>query len=170
MYNELNKYSQNIEKCPFIANNTSFYWDYFSNKESEFYIDETYDLFSFKEAVTLIHSLGGKAFLAHPFAYGMDDKEVKKLVSNAVDAGIDGIELKHSSNKKDDVKKIREFAGKYNLLCSGGTDFHGKTKPGLELVTAYGNMNVREKDVKNWIFNEKLFGGNKYEDFSKLWT
>ena len=100
----------------------------------------------------------------------MNDKEVEKLVSNAVDAGIDGIELKHSSNKEDDVKKVKKFVNKYNLLCSGGTDFHGKTKPGLELVTAYGNMSVREKDVKNWIFNEKLFGGNKYEDFSKLWT
>ena len=28
MYNELNKYPENIEKYPFIANNTNFYWDY----------------------------------------------------------------------------------------------------------------------------------------------
>ena len=163
MYNELNKYPQNIEKYPFIANNTNFYWDYFSKKGSDFYVDETYDLFSFKEAVSLIHSLGGKAFLAHPFAYGMDDKDVERLVREAVDTGIDGIELRHSSNKKDDVKKIKEFANKYNLLYSGGTDFHGKTKPGLELVTGYGNVNVQIENIEDWIF-EVFLERNKYNN------
>lgn len=170
MYNELNRYTSNIEKYPFIANNTIFYWEHFSAKGDPFYVDETYDLYSFAEAVELIHESGGKAFLAHPFAYGMKDNEVEFLVQVAVNAGIDGIELKHSSNKNDHVQKVRSFADRYNLLCSGGTDFHGKTKPGLELVNAYGNVNVQIEDINNWIFNEKLYGGGKYADFSELWT
>jgi predicted metal-dependent phosphoesterase TrpH len=172
MYNELNRYAENVEKYPFIANNTKFYWDYFSTKNTDFYVDETYDLFSFKEAVSLIHSAGGKAFLAHPFAYGMEKEAVDALVEEAVIAGIDGIELKHSSNKNDDVDNVRAYSKKYNLLCSGGTDFHGTTKPGLELVNAYGNVDVQYDDVSNWIFKERLFGGSGsgYADISELWT
>ena len=170
MYNELNLHPQNLEKYPFIANNTRFYWDYFSNRNSDFYVDETFDLFSFKEAVQLIHNAGGKAFLAHPFAYGMSQSEVDDMVHEAVEAGIDGIELKHSSNKGNDVENVSRYAQAYGLLCSGGTDFHGKTKPGLELVNAYGNVDVGIDDVGDWIFNEQLFGSEGYADFSELWA
>ena len=43
------------------------------------------------------------------------------------------------------------------MLCSGGTDFHGKTKPGLELITGYENVNVQIEDIENWIFEERFF-------------
>ena len=170
MYNELNRHKANIERYPFIANNTSFYWDHFSMKGDPFYVDETYDLYSFAEAVELIHNSGGKAFLAHPFAYGMNDNEVEELVLEAVDTGIDGIELKHSSNKEGHIQKVRALADKYNLFCSGGTDFHGSTKPGLELVNAYGNVDVQIEDIENWVFKEQLYGRGEYADFSELWS
>lgn len=170
MYNELNRHPENIEKYPFIANNTRFYWDYFSNRASEFFVDETFDLPTFSEAVDVIHKAGGKAFLAHPYAYGMSQHEVELLVSEAKRAGVDGIELKHSSNKENDVENIRAFAQKYNLLFSGGTDFHGTTKPGLELVTGYGNMLVQFDEISPWINKIKYLDGGSNENISKLWA
>ena len=170
MYNELNRYPENVERCPFVADNTTFYWRYFSNRDSDFFVDETFDLPSFSEAVDVIHNAGGKAFLAHPYAYGMSQSGVEELVREAVDAGVDGIELKHSSNKNDDVERIEAFAEEYGLLFSGGTDFHGATKPGLELVSGYGNMMVEYEEVAPWINGVRRARGGSNEDILELWA
>ena len=39
---------------------------------------------------------------------------------------------------------MRTLANKYKLLISGGSDFHGEAKPGLELGTGYGSLRVQE--------------------------
>lgn len=170
MYNELNRYQENVCRYPFIANNTQFYWNYFSNRDSEFFVDETYDLPTFSEAVDIIHQAGGKAFLAHPYAYGLEQNGVAQLVQTAVCAGIDGIELKHSSNKGSDVNNILDFAKRYHLLLSGGTDFHGATKPGLELVTGYGNMLVQYEEIEPWIKNVRNMEVESNENIFELWS
>ena len=36
----------------------------------------------------------------------------------------------------------KDMAKKYDLLLSGGSDFHGKAKPGLELGSGYGKLFV----------------------------
>ena len=170
MYRELNRHPENVERYPFIADNTSFYWEHFSNRNSDFFVDETFDLPSFADAVSVIHDAGGKAFLAHPYAYGMPQDGVEALVREAVGAGVNGIELRHSSNKGDDVERVAEFARRYGLLTSGGSDFHGSTKPGLELVTGYGNMLVRYEDIAPWIDDVRQVRGGSHDDIAALWT
>ncbi len=39
---------------------------------------------------------------------------------------------------------MKELAKKYNLAISGGSDFHGANKPGLDLKTGYGSLFVPE--------------------------
>ena len=41
------------------------------------------------------------------------------------------------------------LAAKYNLYLTGGSDFHGTAKPGLELGTGYGDLAVPESFLKN---------------------
>ena len=41
------------------------------------------------------------------------------------------------------------LAKKYNLLPSGGSDFHGGNKPGLDLATGYGKLFVPEEFLDN---------------------
>ena len=41
------------------------------------------------------------------------------------------------------------LAEKYSLLPSGGSDFHGKTKPGLDLAVGYGKLFVPEEFLDN---------------------
>lgn len=151
MYMELNRHPENIERFPFLGDCTRLYWDHISNADSEFFIDETFDLPTFDEAIDVIHKAGGKAFLAHPFVYGMSDEDTEALIRYAADKGADGLELKHQSNKPGHVDKLRHFAQKYHLLTSGGTDFHGLNKPGIKLITAFGNMLVEYEDVKTWV-------------------
>ncbi len=74
-----------------------------------------------QEAIDLAHDAGGVAVLAHPF---IDD--MYEHLSMLVDLGLDGIEVYHYSHKAADVDRARELARRYNLLPSGGSDFHGR--------------------------------------------
>ena len=158
MFMELNRHPENIERYPFLNDATRLYWDHFTRQDSEFYVDETFDLPTFEEAVEVIHRCGGKAFIAHPFVYGLSDEDTEDLIRHAVDAGAEGMELKHQSNKPGHVEKLLSFAAKYQLLTSGGTDFHGFNKPGIKLVTAFGNMQVEYEEVEPWIHQVAVYG------------
>ena len=151
MFMELNRHPENIKRFPFLGDATRLYWDHFTNPESDFYVDETFDLPTFEEAIDVIHQAGGMAFIAHPYVYGLSDEQTEALIRKAADAGAEGMELKHQSNKGDQVEKLQHFANKYSLCLSGGTDFHGFNKPGIKLVTAYGNMLVDYKEIEPWI-------------------
>jgi len=151
MFMELNRHPKNIERFPFLGDATRLYWDHFTNPESEFYVDETFDLPSFEEAIDVIRRAGGMAFIAHPYVYGLPDEQTDALIKRAADAGAEGMELKHQSNKPGHVEKLLGFAEKYGLYLSGGTDFHGYNKPGIKLVTAFGNMLVDYQEIAPWI-------------------
>lgn len=154
--NDLQKYPENIRVIPDIANDETFYWRHYSNQASPLFVDESYDNPTFSEAIELIHRAGGLAFLAHPFLYSAEDEKVKRLVKRAVEAGIDGVELHHSTNKEGYINKLRAIASQYNLLYSGGSDFHGTTIPNLKLITGYDNMMVDFNDI-TWLNQIKMF-------------
>lgn len=157
MFMELNRHPENIERFPFLGDATRLYWDHFTRKDSAFYVDETFDLPSFEEAIDVIHKAGGLAFIAHPYVYGLSDEETENLIRHALSFGVDGLELKHQSNKKGHVEKLLALAQKYHLLLSGGTDFHGLNKPGIKLVTAFGNMQVAYSEIEPWIHSIRPF-------------
>ena len=96
-----------------------------------------------KECIDLIHSAGGIAILAHPTLYGLSlGKKLEKLVSELVSYNLDGIEAIYSLHTPDEQSYFISLARNYNLLISGGSDFHGSNKPGLEIATGYGNLKV----------------------------
>ncbi|UCD62670.1 MAG: PHP domain-containing protein [Candidatus Zixiibacteriota bacterium] len=76
--------------------------------------------FTPKKAIDLIHRAGGRAVLAHP---GIDDKG--GFVGMLVDLGLDGIEVYHPSHTRPDVDRFKHLAGRYRLVVTGGSDFHG---------------------------------------------
>lgn len=106
---------------------------------------------SVTDAVKLILSADGKPVLAHPVLYQLTEKELEELVSLLKDNGLLGIEAIYSCNKGDDEMKLRKLAEKYGLFITGGSDFHGTAKPGLELGTGYGDLKVPEELLKNII-------------------
>ncbi len=161
MHESLNRYSENIEKYPFIQHNTKFYWEHFANRNSPFFVDETFDLPTTSDVVSAIHKAGGLAFLAHPCAYGLSKEHVEELICLAVNIGIDGLEVYHSSNKNDDVEFLKSQAHINHLYMSGGSDFHGNIKPKLKLVTGYENMKVNYMDLQPWLSKVERFSIGK---------
>jgi predicted metal-dependent phosphoesterase TrpH len=86
------------------------------------------------EAIALIHTAGGLAFLAHPMLVRLKDHEtVESRVRKLKDEGIDGIEVWYSSHSPVQEEKLARIASSLDLLVTGGSDFHGDNKPHLRL-------------------------------------
>ena len=85
--------------------------------------------------IDAIHKAGGIAILAHPKK--IEDKyntDIEDFLPDLVEIGIDGIEIYNSLHYNEDSKRYKEIATKYNLLISGGSDYHGPNiKPNVKL-------------------------------------
>ncbi len=104
-------------------------------------------------AVELILSVGGVPILAHPILYHMSDEALDALTARLTEAGLAGLEAVYSTYAPSDERRMRRLAKKYGLLISGGSDFHGANKPGLDLGTGYGSLFVPCSlldDIKRW--------------------
>ncbi|MGN0307080.1 MAG: PHP domain-containing protein [Lachnospiraceae bacterium] len=97
------------------------------------------------QAIELIKKVNGLAVLAHPVLYRMSDSALDTLVSHLKENGLDGIEAVYSTYSAEEERHIRSLAQKYDLLISGGSDFHGAVKPGLEMATGYGKLAVPDE-------------------------
>lgn len=74
------------------------------------------------EAISLIHGAGGIAVMAHPSEIN-DDTVPERLIQ---ECNFDGMEIWHPSAKTPElIEKWYKLAKKYDLLTSGGSDFHG---------------------------------------------
>ncbi|MDE6406317.1 MAG: PHP domain-containing protein [Lachnospiraceae bacterium] len=96
------------------------------------------------QAVELILKAGGVPILAHPPLYHMGNDRLEALVSFLKADGLMGIEVFYSTYSNQDTRDMQRLADKYGLLASGGSDFHGANKPGLDLGCGYGRLHVPE--------------------------
>lgn len=96
-------------------------------------------------AVEIILKAGGIPILAHPILYRMSDARLDKLVATLKNMGLIGIEAIYSTYSPSEERQIRALAAKYDLCISGGSDFHGKAKPGLDLATGRGKLFIPEE-------------------------
>lgn len=96
------------------------------------------------QAVKLTLLAGGVPILAHPVLYHMDDRQLEQLIRELKEAGLLGIEAVYSTYSQEGERRMRDLAARHGLLISGGSDFHGSNKPGLDLAAGYGNLFVPE--------------------------
>ena len=108
---------------------------------------------TFEKCINLIKNSNGLSVLAHPNSLKLDEKEFLIMLKKLIDAGLNGIEVYHSSHSKKDIEYYLEIAKKYNLLVSGGSDFHGKNvKPEIELGTGKkNNLKIKKLSILSQI-------------------
>lgn len=97
---------------------------------------------SFAAGAKLIRDCGGVAVLAHPLQYGFDRTALDALVKAAAEEKITGMEIYYTGYTQGDINKLFDLAEKYALLPTGGSDFHGENKPGVQLGTGDGKLAV----------------------------
>jgi predicted metal-dependent phosphoesterase TrpH len=95
--------------------------------------------------VEYIRKAGGIASLAHPIRVKGD---VPALMPELRDAGLNAIEAYHSDHDEGHTELYLGLAEKYEMLVTGGSDYHGVVKPGVKLGRGYdGNLRVPEDVV-----------------------
>lgn len=94
------------------------------------------------QAVELIRLANGIPVLAHPLLYHLDDASMDELIESLKAVGLTGIEGFYSTYSRADEEYVRMMADRHQLLLSGGSDFHGSTKPDIDLGTGKGNLKI----------------------------
>jgi predicted metal-dependent phosphoesterase TrpH len=87
-----------------------------------------------REAIAAIHAAGGVAVLAHPVQLKCaTNAELHTAVTRLRDIGLDALEVLHSDHSPDLTAAYTRLAGELGLLASGGSDYHGRNKPRVQL-------------------------------------
>ena len=83
------------------------------------------------EGVKLIKAAGGLAVVAHPLIFCQKGK-LDDLIGGLKAYGLDGLEVYYPTHSLDDTAKLYDLAKKNRLIATGGTDYHGLNKKGVE--------------------------------------
>ena len=100
------------------------------------------------DVIKELRRIGVLPILAHPLQE-LTEPELRDLLPNAIEAGLAGMETMHSSYTPETIALAENIAAEFNLLSSGGSDFHGSVKPGISLGTGRGWLCIPSKIYSN---------------------
>ncbi len=95
-----------------------------------------------EDAIKAIKSAGGLAFLAHLHQTKYDAEQLDNLLGKLKNYGLDGIEGYYTEYTEEHIKNFRLLAQKHGLFFSGGSDYHGKLKPNVNIKSGYGKLHM----------------------------
>lgn len=120
-------YVKSIQKC----------FDKYLSDGKPTYIGK--ELLTPEKSIDIIKKSGGIAIIAHPLLYKFNEMTLNNMLKDLRDCGLMGIECYYPTHREEDTKHLIELSKKYDLKISGGSDFHGLNKLGLDLGTGYNN-------------------------------
>lgn len=85
---------------------------------------------------------GGVPVLAHPIYLGMTGERLDQLLGELAEVGLMGIEAYYTENTPEQTAELLQLAMKHKLLVTGGSDFHGRFKPDIEIGIGRGSLKV----------------------------
>lgn len=94
------------------------------------------------EIITWISDAGGVPILAHPYWEGLNANETVASCRTMVDQGLRGLEVFYGTFSARQISSNLHLARQFNLLVTGGSDFHGTFKPEISIGTGRGSLNV----------------------------
>lgn len=100
------------------------------------------------DGIRLILQAGGIPILAHPMHYKLEEDMLRRMIQEFKDAGLVGMEVMYSNHSPEDDDFVAKLAKEYELLPSGGSDFHGSNKPAIHLGSGRGNLNIPYEFLK----------------------
>ncbi len=96
-----------------------------------------------EEAIGLARESGAVPILAHPHTLGVHRaSDMADVLKRLRAAGLVGLEAVYSAYRRHERDGYADLARRFGLIPSGGSDYHGSYKPGLELGSGYGDLSV----------------------------
>jgi predicted metal-dependent phosphoesterase TrpH len=98
------------------------------------------------EAIDLLHSAGATTILAHPKYLGVGDPTALLTeLARLKELGLDGIEVYYSQHTEEETALYAKIARELGFVISGGSDFHGASKPHVKLGVVYRGIGLPEE-------------------------
>lgn len=102
-----------------------------------------------EEGIGLARQSGAVPVLAHPHTLGINRAaEMADLLDELKGYGLVGLEAIYPVYRQHERDGYADLARRFGLVPSGGSDYHGSFKAGLELGIGYGDL-VVDESVKN---------------------
>ena len=80
--------------------------------------------------------------MAHPHTLGLRGRELDVELRKLAAAGLRGVECFYPEYDPETRLELVERSRDVGLVPSGGSDYHGTYKPGIELGRGYGDLLV----------------------------
>lgn len=94
------------------------------------------------EAATLARASGGVAVVAHPHTVADRRDEFADAFARFADSGIAGVECHYVEYPPAHRARLASIAERLGLVATGGSDFHGRYRPGISIGTGRGDLAV----------------------------
>jgi len=99
------------------------------------------------EVFELAREDGAVVALAHPLSTGLDRTALARYVASLAERGLVGLESIYAGYDPDSRATLAALARRVGLVPTGGSDFHGRYKPGLAVGTGRGDLCVPDEIV-----------------------
>ena len=123
----------------FVGSYTEAFDRYLGDNKCAYVPRET---LNYEESMELITKAGGVPVLAHPLLYKMSDTNLENMMVKLRQKGLKAVEVYYSTHSNSDTQQIMAMANRVGLIYSGGSDFHGATKPKIDMGTGMGKLAV----------------------------
>jgi hypothetical protein len=98
--------------------------------------------------IELIRKAGGVSVIAHPGQMKLTSRGLRRLVKQLKTHGLGGIEVWHPIHKPHQSASFLRICEDFDLVATGGSDFHGALTPDLSLGRGFGDLDVPEHAVE----------------------
>jgi predicted metal-dependent phosphoesterase TrpH len=85
---------------------------------------------------------GAVSVLAHPLTLGLSPQDLRAAVGELADSGFGGIEAIYGRYTDEERQGLQHLAREFDLVATGGSDYHGDSKPDLTVGTGRGDLKV----------------------------
>lgn len=136
-----------------VVNSKEEAFDKYLGKRGKAYIPK--ENFPPERAVKMLSENGAFVSLAHPKLIINNDGIIENMISNLVKLGLNGIEAQYGTFLPSDVKKYKKMAKRHSILITGGSDFHGANREGVNI----GDTGLTYSQFR--LIKEKNSGGSR---------
>jgi len=135
-------YANILTEKGYVQNNAEAFNKYIGSGKPGYVKRET---LSPKYCIEIIRSSGGIPVLAHATLYGFNYLDIFNIVGELVRYGLMGLETMYSTYTGKQAYEMLKICEYYNLLESGGSDFHGDNKPDIKIGKGKGNLEIPQE-------------------------
>lgn len=97
-----------------------------------------------EQVIANIRDAGGVPVLAHGRLLRISEVELNQWIDSMAKKGLMGLECYHNAHTPQMERLLRAAAERNGLLVTGGSDFHGASRPDVEMGTGLSRWNDRQ--------------------------